>query len=77
MEWYDVFRVLSLVVVWAIPAILVLLVVVFAILAPVFIWAGVVSGLFRVIRDSLRRRATASRRRALTMAEEVVPRKAT
>ena len=73
----DVLRVLVLVVVWAIPAILVLLVAVFAILVPVFIWAGAVSGLFQVIRDRLRRRATAPRRRASRMAEEPVPRRVT
>jgi len=73
MEWYyDVFRVLSLVIVWAIPAILVLAVVVFAILAPVFIWAAAVSGLFRVIRDRLRRRVTVARRRAIRTVEETV-----
>ena len=78
MEWYyDVLRVLSLVVVWAIPAILVLAVVVFAIAAPVFIWAGVVSGLFQVIRDSLRRRVTAPQRRAIRPVGEPMLRKAT
>ena len=71
MESLDVLRVLVLVLVWAIPAILVLAVAVFAILVPVFIWAATVSGLFRVIRDRLRRRATA-RRRAVEMAEELV-----
>jgi hypothetical protein len=68
----DVLRVLVLVLVWAIPAILVLLVAVFAILTPVFIWAGVVSGLFRVIRDRLRRRVAAPRRARRTVEAPVL-----
>lgn len=70
----DVFRVLALVVVWAIPAVLVLLVAIFAILSPVLIWAGVVSGLFRVIRDRVRRRVAAPRRRPVTTAAGVAQR---
>ena len=68
----EILRVLVLVLVWAIPAILVLAVAVFAILSPVFIWAATVSGLFRVIRDRLRRRVAAPRRRAITTVEEPV-----
>ena len=68
----EVLRVLVLVLVWTIPAILVLAVAVFAILAPVFIWAATVSGLFRVIRDRLRRRVVAPRRRAIRTVEEPV-----
>ncbi len=60
----DVLRVLSLVGVWAIPAILVLLVAIFAILTPVFISAGAVSRFFQVIRERLQRRGHAPWRRA-------------
>ena len=73
----DILRVLVLILVWTIPAILVLAVAVFAILTPVFIWAGVASGLFRVIRDRLRRRIAAPRRRAITTVEEPVLREVT
>ena len=41
-------------------------------LVPVLVWAAVVSGLYQVIRDTMRRRVTAPRRRAIRMAEEVV-----
>ena len=44
---------------------------------PVLIWAVVVSGLYQVARDALRRRVTAPRRRAARMAEEPVLRKVT
>jgi len=46
-------------------------------LVPMLVWAAVVSGLYLVVRDTVRRRATAPRRRAARMAEEAVPRKAT
>jgi len=72
MNMEDVLRVLVLVLVWMIPAILVLAVAVFAILTPVFIWAATVSGLFRVIRDSLRRRVAAPRRARRTIEEPVL-----
>ena len=39
---------------------------------PVLVWAAVVSGLYLVARDALRRRAIAPRRRAVRMAEEPV-----
>lgn len=39
-------------------------------LVPVLVWAMVVSGLYTVVRDTLRRRATAPRRRATTRAAE-------
>jgi len=68
----DVLRVLVLVLIWTIPAILVLAVAVFAILTPVFIWAATVSGLFRVIRDRLRRRVNAPRRARRTIEEPVL-----
>jgi len=42
---------------------------------PVLVWAAVVSGLYQVARDALRRRVTAPRRRAARMAEEPVVRK--
>ena len=46
MEPYDVFRVISLVVVWGIPAILILGVLVFIILAPAFTFGGIASKLY-------------------------------
>ena len=56
---FDVFRVLSLVVVWGIPAILILAVILFVIAAPVFTLAGVVLRLCEVVRDKLARRGEA------------------
>ena len=56
---FDVFRVLSLVVTWGIPAILVLAVVVFVIAAPALTLAGVVLRLYEGVRDKLRKRAPA------------------
>lgn len=50
----DVFRVLSLVVVWAIPVILILAVAIFAVLAPAFTLAGGGLRLYEVVRDKLR-----------------------
>ena len=47
MEPYDVFRVISLVVVWGIPAILILGVVVFIILAPALTFGGMASKLYQ------------------------------
>jgi hypothetical protein len=44
-------------------------------LVPVLIWAAVVSGLYQVARDTLRRRAAAHRRRAARAAEEAVIRR--
>jgi len=44
-------------------------------LVPVLIWAAVVSGLYQVARDALRRRAAAQRRRAARAAEEAVIRR--
>ena len=44
---------------------------------PVLVWAVVVSGLYQVARDALRRRVIAPRRRATRMAEETVPRRVT
>lgn len=44
---------------------------------PVLVWAAVVSGLYLVIRDTVRRRATAPRRRAARMAKELSVRKVT
>jgi len=51
---FDIFRVVSLVVVWAIPAILILAVVAFVIAAPAVTLAGVVLRLYDVVRDKLR-----------------------
>jgi len=56
---FDVFRVLSLVVVWAIPAILILAVVVFILAAPALTLAGVFVRLYEIVRDKLQRRARA------------------
>ena len=55
----DVFRVLSLVVVWAIPAALILAVVVFVIAAPAVTLAGAVLRLYDAVRDKLQRTARA------------------
>jgi len=41
---------------------------------PVLVWAVVVSGLYQVVRDTLRRRAAASRRRTTRTAEELAVR---
>ena len=43
-------------------------------LVPALIWAAVVSGLYQVARDTLRRRAATQRRRAARAAEEAVVR---
>ena len=42
---------------------------------PVLVWAVVASGLYLVVRDTLRRRVTAPRRRAERMVEEPILRK--
>ena len=42
---------------------------------PVLVWAAVVSGLYLVVRDTMRRRVTAPRGRAARTAEEPVVRK--
>jgi len=55
----DIFRVLSGVVVWAIPAILVLAVVVFVVAAPAAALAGAVLHLYEGVRNKLRRRVPA------------------
>ena len=44
-------------------------------LVPVLVWATVVSGLYLVVRDALRRRVIAPRRRATRMVKEPVLRK--
>jgi len=44
---------------------------------PVLVWVAVVSGLYQVVRETMRRRVTAPRRRAVRVAEELVPREAT
>ncbi len=49
METYGVLKVLSLVVVWGIPAILVLAVAVFITLASTFAFGGLVSKLYKTI----------------------------
>jgi len=55
MEFYDVFRVLGVVVAWAIPAVLVLLVVVFVLAAPVLALGGAALRLYEVVGGKLRR----------------------
>ncbi len=55
MEPYDVFRVISLVVVWGIPAILILGVLVFIILAPAFTFGGMASKLYERVFATQRR----------------------
>ncbi len=57
--YYDVFRVLSLVIVWAIPAILILAVVVFVIAAPALTLGGVVLRLYDTVSVGLRRKPQA------------------
>ncbi len=54
--YYDVFRVLSLVIVWAIPAILIVAVVVFVIGAPALTLGGVVLRLSNIVSVRLRRK---------------------
>ena len=51
------------------------LVVPIVLFVPLLVWAVVVSGLYQVARDALRRRATASRRRAARAAEEAIIRR--
>jgi hypothetical protein len=63
MEWY-----LILVIVVA---------VVIVLFVPALIWAAVVSGLYHVAVDRLRRRATVRRRKEGKMVEEPVVRKVT
>ena len=46
-------------------------------IVPVLVWAAVVSGLYQVVRDTMRRRVAAPRRRVLGMAEEPVLQKIT
>ena len=55
MEPYDVFRVISLVVAWGIPAILILGVVVFIILAPALTFGGMASKLYQRVFARQRR----------------------
>ncbi len=47
MEPYNIFRAISLVVAWGIPAILILGVLVFIILAPAFTFGGMASKLYK------------------------------
>ena len=54
---FDVFRVLSLVLVWGIPALLVVAVVVFAAVAPGAILAGAIISLWEAVNGKLRRSA--------------------
>lgn len=44
---------------------------------PLLIWIAVISGLYQVARDRLRRRVTIARRKAVRPAEETVVRKIT
>lgn len=50
----------------------IVIVVPIVIFVPLLVWAAVVSGLYQVARDRLRRRAGASRRRKLRQAAEEV-----
>ena len=59
MEPYDVLRVISLVVVWGIPALLVLAVVVFILAAPILTLAGAVLRLCEAVGNKIRGRARA------------------
>ena len=54
---FDVFRVLSLVLVWGIPALLVVAVVAFAAVAPGAILAGAIISLWEAVNGKLRRSA--------------------
>lgn len=56
---FDVFRLLSLVVVWAIPAVLILAVVAFILAAPVLSLAGAVLRLYDAVRVKLLRKTRA------------------
>jgi len=56
MESYDVLRALSLVIVWAIPAILIVAVAVFVIAAPALTLGGVVIRLYEIICVRLRKK---------------------
>ena len=47
------------------------------IFVPMLVWVAVVSGLYQVVRDRVRRRATALRRRTALVAEEPVIREVT
>ena len=67
MQPYDVFRVISLVVAWGIPAILILGVVVFIILAPAFTFGGMASKLYE--RVFARQRKAIRREPGRTVAE--------
>ena len=53
------------------------LVLPFLLLVPVLVWAAVVSGLYQVAREALRRRVTAPQRRAARLVEEPVVREIT
>lgn len=57
--YYDVLRVLSLVIVWAIPATLVVAVAAFVIVAPALTLGGVLIRLYEIVCLRLRRRARA------------------
>ncbi len=57
--YYDVFRLLSLMIVWAIPAILIVAVVVFVIGAPALTLGGVVLRLSDIVSVRLRRKPQA------------------
>ena len=57
--YYDFFRVLSLVIVWAIPAILIVAVGAFVIGAPALTLGGVVLRLYDIVSVRLRRKAQA------------------
>jgi hypothetical protein len=58
MDWYYI-----LVIVFAVAIVL---------FVPVLVWMAVISGLYQVARETLRRRATARRRKAEKLVEEPV-----
>ena len=67
MESYDVLRVFGLVVAWAIPAVLIVALLVFVILAPAFTSAGAVLRLYEAVRTKLLRRAPAQKQLPIEM----------
>ncbi len=63
MEWYyDIFKVLSLVAVWAIPTALIAVVVLFVVASPVLAVGGLVTRLYGFFHAGLPSRVQAERR---------------
>ncbi len=62
MEWYyDIFKVLSLVTVWAIPTALIAVVVLFVVASPLLAMGGLVTRLYGFFRAGLPSKAQAER----------------